>query len=174
MRVDLNWAVVWQAASAIATTAAVIVALWQTHYQNKKKLKMNFVENMTYLPSTGRGKVARNQYFAINIANAGNRKVSIQRVGIQGLNGHEFHIQPSEPYGATIHFPYDLDVEKSLSFPMEKEVVLKNIYEQLKQTRNLSKDRPLKFFAMDSVGKKHFCKTKKSLQWYFEEYKITD
>lgn len=171
---ELNWELFWQAASAIATTAAVIVALWQTRYQNKKKLKMDFVENMTYLPSTGRGKVVRNQYFAINIANVGNRKVSIQRVGIQGLNGHEFHIQPSEPYGATIQFPYDLDVEQILSFPMEKEVVLKNIYEQLKITKNLSKDKPLKFFAIDSVGKKHFCKTKKTLQGYFEEYKITD
>lgn len=170
----IDWEMFWQAASAIATTAAVIVALWQTSYQNKKKLKIKFVENMTYLPNTGRGKVVPNQYFAVNIANIGNRKVCIQRVGIQGSNGHEFHIQPSEPYGATIQFPYNLDVEQSLSFPMEKDVVLKNIYEQLKITKNLSKDRPLKFFAIDSVGKKHFCKTKKTLQWYFEEYKITD
>ena len=44
----------------------------------------------------------------------------------------------------------------------------------------MQKERPaviiqndLKFFAIDSVGKKHFCKTKKTLQWYFEKYKIT-
>ena len=57
----IDWEMFWQAASAIATTAAVIVALWQTGYQNKKKLKIKFVENMTYLPNTGRGKVVPNR-----------------------------------------------------------------------------------------------------------------
>ena len=35
-----DWGMFWQAASAIATTAAVIVALWQTKYVNKKRVSL--------------------------------------------------------------------------------------------------------------------------------------
>ena len=170
----IDWGMVCQGASAIATMLAVMVALWHPWYANKKKLKVKFVENTIYIPSDGRGMMVRNQYSAINIANVGNRKVYIQRVGIQGLRGKEFHVQPSEPLGSTIRFPYELDVEQSLSFPLEKKVVFKNIYEELKRTKKISKNRRLTFFVLDSVGKKHFCKTEKPLKWYLKEYKITD
>ena len=39
-----DWGMFWQAASAIATTAAVIVALWQTKYVNKKRVKLIYGE----------------------------------------------------------------------------------------------------------------------------------
>ena len=32
-----DWGMFWQAASAIATAFAAIIALWQTRYQNRKK-----------------------------------------------------------------------------------------------------------------------------------------
>ena len=38
---------------AIATTAAVIVALWQTKYANKKRLKVEFSYNIVVVPSHG-------------------------------------------------------------------------------------------------------------------------
>lgn len=99
--------------------------------------------------------MVRNQYSAINIANVGNRKVYIQRVGIQGLRGKEFHVQPSEPLGSTIRFPYELDVEQSLSFPLEKKVVFKNIYEELKRTKKISKIDDL-HFCIRLCGEKAF------------------
>ena len=136
---SFDWAMFWQAASAIATTAAVIVALWQTRYQNKKKLKIEFIENVTYLPSTGSGTITKNQYFSVDIANVGNRKVCIQRVGI-----------------------------------LEKKVILKNIFEQVKTTSSFVPNKPIIFFVKDSVGTNYFCKTKKTLQQYFTEYKISD
>jgi len=43
-----DWGMFWQAASAIATTAAVIVALWQTKYVNKKRVKLIYGEQFRY------------------------------------------------------------------------------------------------------------------------------
>ena len=49
----LDWTLFWTAVGAIggtlgaiATTAAVIVALWQTKYSQKKKLKLAFSDNV--------------------------------------------------------------------------------------------------------------------------------
>lgn len=35
-----DWGMFWQAASAIATAFAAIIALWQTRYQNRKRLRL--------------------------------------------------------------------------------------------------------------------------------------
>lgn len=56
----MNWELFWTAfgaiggtLGAIATTAAVIVALWQTKYANKKQLKVEFSDNIVVVPSQG-------------------------------------------------------------------------------------------------------------------------
>ena len=56
----MNWELFWTAfgaiggtLGAIATTAAVIVALWQTKYANKKQLKVEFSDNIVLVPSQG-------------------------------------------------------------------------------------------------------------------------
>ena len=169
---EFNWEMFWQAASAIATTAAVIVALWQTRYQNKKKLKVEFVENMTYILNGGRGIVKKNSYFVVNIVNVGNRKVYIEHFGFLGKdkNGlHERVIQPAEPFGKPIEFPYELDIEQNLSCPLEKlDFLIK-----LKEGNLLEEDKKLIFFAKDSTGEFYTCQTPKTLRQYLEEYKIT-
>lgn len=52
----MDWALFWNAFGAIggtlgvlATTIAVIVALWQTKYSQKKKIKLCFNEDITTL-----------------------------------------------------------------------------------------------------------------------------
>lgn len=129
-----SWEMFWQAASAIATTAAVIVALWQTRYQNKKKLKIGFTEDMTYIPIGRCGTVKKNQYFEINVVNVGNRKVYIEHFGVLGKDEdglRERIIQPSEPFGRPIIFPYELDIEQGLSCPLEKSVFLANLKKEI-------------------------------------------
>ena len=56
----MDWNLFWTAFGAIggtlgavATTAAVIVALWQTKYANKKRLKVEFSDNIIVVPSQG-------------------------------------------------------------------------------------------------------------------------
>ena len=56
----MDWELFWTAfgaiggtLGAIATTAAVIVALWQTKYANKKRLKVEFSDNIVVVPSHG-------------------------------------------------------------------------------------------------------------------------
>lgn len=168
-----SWEMFWQAASAIATTAAVIVALWQTRYQNKKKLKIGFTEDMTYIPIGGCGTVKKNQYFEINVVNVGNRKVYIEHFGVLGKDEdglRERIIQPSEPFGRPIIFPYELDIEQGLSCPLEKSVFLAN----LKKGNLLDESQKLVFYAKDSTGEFYTCQSTKTLQQYFDEYKITD
>ena len=53
----MDWNLFWAAFGAIggtvgalATAAAVIVALWQTKYSYKKKLKLSFTDNITIVP----------------------------------------------------------------------------------------------------------------------------
>lgn len=47
-RTVFDWGMFWQAASAIATAVAAIIALWQTRYQNRKKVKITFNESVIY------------------------------------------------------------------------------------------------------------------------------
>lgn len=56
----MDWNLFWTAfgaiggtVGAIATAAAVIVALWQTKYSYKKKLKISFSNNITIVPENG-------------------------------------------------------------------------------------------------------------------------
>lgn len=58
--------------AAIATTAAVLVALWQTKYANRKKLKSYFSGDNTIVnPNSYTTK----NYVGMNITNIGNKKV---------------------------------------------------------------------------------------------------
>lgn len=59
----------------VATTLAVIVALWQTKYTHKKKLKIYFIDNFQlYNQNTG----ASVKYIGVRITNIGNRKLIVQ------------------------------------------------------------------------------------------------
>lgn len=67
-------------AMAIATFAAVIVALWQTKYINKKKLKCSFIDKNTVVNPISYDKKL---YAAMSISNIGNKKVVINNWGIK-------------------------------------------------------------------------------------------
>lgn len=82
----MDWNLFWTAFGAIgatlgatATTAAVIVALWQTKYSQKKKLSFEFTDNFQlYNPNTG----ASLKFVGLSVTNVGNRKVIIQTWGV--------------------------------------------------------------------------------------------
>ena len=66
--------IVISALGAIATFAAVLVALWQTKYANKKKLKCSFIDkNMVVNPQNYDKKL----YVTMSISNIGNKKIII-------------------------------------------------------------------------------------------------
>lgn len=75
----MDWNLFWSAFGAIggtlgavATTAAVVVALWQTKYSQKKIIKLAFSDNFQlYNPNTGESV----KFIGLSVTNTGNRKV---------------------------------------------------------------------------------------------------
>lgn len=64
----------------VATFSAVVAALWQTKYANKKKLKCQFIKDNTVVnPSNGDKK----QYVGMSISNIGNKKVILTNWGLK-------------------------------------------------------------------------------------------
>ena len=63
---------------ALATTVAVIVALWQTKFNYKKKLKLSFSDSITIVPESGN---IFYKYVGLTVTNIGNRDVVINNWG---------------------------------------------------------------------------------------------
>ena len=76
--------IIISAIAAIATVVAVIVALWQTKYSNKKKLKIKATETVNfYLHMLGTNKKQFSpRLFSFTVVNVGNRKIRIIEYGI--------------------------------------------------------------------------------------------
>ena len=94
----IDWNLFWTAFGAIggtlgalATAAAVIVALWQTRYSQKKKLKLSFTDDIAVVPQNG--TVVR-RYVGVRIANIGNREVVITGWGFDLEKPHSMMIVP--------------------------------------------------------------------------------
>ena len=78
-----DWGMFWQAASAIATAFAAIIALWQTRYQNRKKVKITFNESVIYAFGGSLELADKCQYVSLEVVNTGNRKIIISSYGIK-------------------------------------------------------------------------------------------
>lgn len=75
-----DWGMFWQAASAIATAVAAIIALWQTRYQNRKKVKITFNESVIYAFGGSLELADKCQYVSLDVVNTGNRKNHYQQL----------------------------------------------------------------------------------------------
>ncbi len=77
-----NWDLFWSAFGAIGTTVgsiatsiAIIVALWQTKYSTKKKLKLEFSDNMRIYDISINKLVE--EYVGVIVINTGNRDIIV-------------------------------------------------------------------------------------------------
>lgn len=164
---NINWSVFWEAASAIATTAAVIVALWQTRYVNKKKVKLSFIEKMTIIPHGAIGSIPKNQYVGIEIVNTGNRKLIIDQFWIELPENYRAVIQPDSTPAGTVNLPVELDIEQSVFLPWKREKFLG----YLRDEKVLLRNQKLVFCISDSTGVIYKCKTNKTVQQYIDDCK---
>ena len=102
----MDWELFWTAfgaiggtLGAIATTAAVIVALWQTKYANKKRLKVEFSDNIVVVPSHG-DLSQKHEYVGITVTNIGNRRIKVCNWQVWFPDGHGALImQDTSPIG---------------------------------------------------------------------------
>ena len=169
----MDWNLFWTAFGAIgatlgatATTAAVIVALWQTKYSQKKKLSLEFTDNFQlYNPNTG----ASLKFVGLSVTNVGNRKVIIRTWGVHLNEGSAIVMPPPDVKGmeklAYTKLPQVLDVEESIDLQWQIER-FQTFLESNKD--NICKNKPLVFFVKDSTGKQYTVKTKKNASFYFK------
>ena len=158
-----DWGMFWQATSAIATMAAVVVALWQTTYNNKKRLQIRVRESVILT-----GKDSSEPYIEIEIANTGNRKVIITRYGIS-LNENYFIVAvPNDDNMINTESPVMLDVEEYKIIRWKKSEFIQILRERCTTSNNMR----VTIFVQDSSGKMYIKKTPKSRLQYLDETTI--
>lgn len=145
-----DWGMFWQAASAIATAFAAIIALWQTRYQNRKKVNITFNESVIYAFGGSLELADKCQYVSLEVVNTGNRKIIISSYGIKLPDGYKWVIlQEPTPAGIT-KLPAELDIEQCVSFAWKK-------------------DKKVPFFVQDTAGTYYIFKSPKTIQQYLDE-----
>ena len=149
---------------AIATFLACCIALWQTKYNNKKKLKLKFYS----LASPVSDYVSFDQYLiSINIVNIGKRKVEIQEWAYYVRKQRYIFMTNGFILNKDNQLPKKLDIEESFDLYFN----LKNFLESIKSAYNLGKihkSSKIKFGIKDSSGKVYSIKSKERVSEYLK------
>ncbi len=145
--------------AAVATFAAVIVALWQTKYASRKKLKIKFCYNTVFNAAIGGNK----EYISINITNIGNKRVIIDRWGIK-LNKGLIQIftygceQDEYDKLLSVKTPYILEPEEHISFFYAQNLFRGLLMEEINKG-SIDKKKKIKFFIEDTTGRQYIVKS---------------
>lgn len=153
---------------AVATAVAVIVALWQTKLNYKKKLKLSFSDSITIVPETG-SKFYK--YVGLTITNIGNRDVVINNWGFY-LNDDSVMlvVADTSPIGRLFqtNLPHRLQIEESISLYYDKSK-FESVISECVEKGTLTKTQKILFFTTDSTGKKHKIKSDKTVEYYLSK-----
>lgn len=165
----MDWTLFWTAFGAIggtvgafATAAAVIVALWQTKYNQKKKLKLSFSEDITIVPENGN---VFYRYIGVSVTNIGNRDVIISNWGFKmHTEGAVLIVNDNTPISKLIqvNLPHKVAIEEKIDLTYGKNYFLRVLKENL-ENKKLDPNKVLEFYVTDSTGKQYFVKTPKSV-----------
>lgn len=156
------WGIVISIISAIATLAAVIVALWQTKYSNKKKLKLSFTTKALMIQDMATLQFAKNAnlLLSVSVVNIGNRKVVLTDWGFQfdKINALQI-VNINEKV-----FPCELEIECA----KELQTDLLGVRKALIQNKDLIKNNKKKLivYVTDSTGRKYYVKMPHSIKYY--------
>lgn len=164
------WSLIIGAVGAIATFSAVVVALWQTKYANRKRLKCCFIENDMVCNSNF---YQHKSYVGMDITNIGNKKVIVNSWGIKTKNKFLLILTDIKKMdnsdlfdkALSIKTPYVLDIEQNVTFFYAKDLFCKQI-KKLIDSGEIQNDKPVQFIVRDSTGKKYKVKSKKAAQTY--------
>lgn len=170
----MDWNLFWTAFGAIggtvgalATAAAVIVALWQTKYNFKKKVKVRFTDNAMAINDTLKQKL-----ICVEVINIGNRDIIVQNWGIK-TKKREYCIftgAATNPFFRNLNkqLPYTVRIEElfSLYYPFD---LFKKQANDLIETKEINPLDKVSFYFHDSTGKEYIVKTSKTAQQYVSE-----
>jgi len=145
----------------VATFSAVFVALWQTTYSNKKKLKCTFIKNNTvYSQHSGEHK----EYVSMTIVNIGNKKLNINSWGIKTKDSfimiltYGFETDMFDK-AVSVQTPYLLEPESNITFYYEEKLFKNLIKEQVEKSK-ININKKLNLRVIDSSGKIYKVKSK--------------
>ncbi|MDD7404039.1 MAG: hypothetical protein SO170_06155 [Butyribacter sp.] len=169
---DLFWtafAAIGQAVGAIATSAAVIVTLWQIRYANRKKVKMRFSDKNVVISENGNLEF---HFVNLTVTNIGNRNIIVRNWGIKVSKKQNLLIVPdmTNPIVKAIQkqLPCTLEPEESLDLVFDIKLFLRNLREQLKNGTFKEKDK-LTLYMLDSTGKEYCIRSDKTIKKYIED-----
>ena len=164
----------WTAFGAIGTTLgsfatalAVIVALWQTKYSTKKKLKLVYNDNIKIYDSVT--SQVLNEYIGVTIINVGNRDVIIGDWAMVIGKDVRQKIMTQLQGVLKVDLPKKLEIEQSLYLNYEKKYFLRSVHDAVEKNKSLM-NKKIKFQVMDSTGKKYYIYSKKTYCEYLKEY----
>ncbi len=168
----MDWNIFWTAfgaiggtLGAIATSTAVIVALWQTKVTYKKALKLSFSDSIVLVAENG---VTFPRYVGLNVVNTGNRDIIIQNWGFKLKNDKRIIIvNDSTPLGKAIQpsLPHRLGIEESIDLYYQQKL----FYQVLEENCNkqlLDVNKKLEWYVVDSTGKQYSVLSNKTINEY--------
>ena len=172
----MDWNLFWTAfgaiggtVGAVATTAAVIVALWQTKYANRKKLKVEFSDNIVVVPSQ-EDLLHKREYVGVSVTNIGNRRAKVCNWQVCFPDGNSFLIsQDTSPIGKILSPPWPvlLEPEEQASQYWEKRLFYTLIREEAPKYKK--KKCYISWIVKDSTNKKYKVRSQKTIAEYFNE-----
>lgn len=168
----IDWILFWTAFGAIggtigalATAAAVIVALWQVKHSEKKKLKLSFSDSVQMIPKDP--SRSDSLYIRLSIVNIGNRNLIIENWGFHyhNGNGHALLGFKQSPLLQALNprLPHGLPIENSMDLLLEKEYFIRALREGVEK-KTLNESQHIVFFVTDSTGKVYETKTDKTVR----------
>lgn len=151
---------------ALATLLAVIVALWQTKYETRKKLKLSKLETIKVV-DTANGHVEK-EFVEVNVCNIGNRAINIKSWGFKATHRENILLIPdTSPLAMAIQpsLPYRLETEESINLVYDKSLFDKLVKRSC-QDGTFKPRRKIKIWVADSTGACYYTKTPFSAQYY--------
>ena len=133
-----SWNTFWTALGAIATAAACIISLWQSHSANARRLKITCNFNSVIMkPIAGYSE----KVIDITCANPGQNTIWIRGIKLQ-IDDRYYQQLPIKSNITSITFPYELYPGASVTYPISKEAMQQHLqnHNQFGQVRVIVTD----------------------------------
>lgn len=153
----------WTILTSISTTCACIIALWQTHYNNRKQIKLKFFSKSAML--IGEKRV---NYISLEIINTGNRKVVISD-WCYLLNKKKGRVKlfPELDKYIPVKLPQEIPIENKLSLYFEYEYFLNSLKQNV-SNGELKENQKITFIIQDSTGKIYKVNSKEKVSYFLK------
>lgn len=171
----MNWETInWEAISAvgtilsaIATFAAVFVALFQTKIENLKRLKLSFSDNHAVMGCVS-GTQKSGPYIHVSAANIGNRDITIQNWYIQaGKNSTYLVLKDNADLPFLTQLPAKIRPEESIGLAILRKDFL-DILREDKRIGVFDMCKKIEIVLLDNTGKAYKIKSRRTVRKYLK------